>query len=449
MEGLDQMANIVDTWNTAYFNNRLSPEAAAALDALNEANADAQALTDRAFRLMRVARLGATDLSVLTAWMFSSSVPQAVPSAWGGGVPPVTVAGRHQKIDDYIAANQWHQPHGEPVLVDLGCGFPPLTAVDSAARLPGWRIVGVDPAFDRYLLYDDQGDYGCFDDTLYLRYHQNQFGGLDADPAATRERLCRLLYRLLPLLASNDTGELAEVEYQGSRLVRNPARRYESTNLALTQGEIGSFNINGGADVIRCLNVLMYFDQPFRDRALEWASKVLRPGGLFLCGSNWVRSTSSRYTVYQEQDGHLVPREFAFSIDNLRPISLAPWWALHDDDLENLYNAEAVGIIRRDEAFRRRFDERLDALLELAGICRRGPDGYLSGPDSETTLTDFDKHNATLAEQLDHEGFVDDAVAVLRRNGHKAWRNSAGHIAMQPMQPHPLAASALRLRHAS
>ncbi|MGH3702195.1 MAG: hypothetical protein ACRDQY_22655 [Pseudonocardiaceae bacterium] len=439
------MENIVDTWNTAYFDNRLSPGAVAALDALNEASADAQALTDRAFRLMRVARLDAADLSVLTAWMFSFGVPKVVPSAWGGVVPPVTVAGRHQKIDDYIAANPWHQPSGKPVLVDLGCGFPPLTAVDSAARLTGWRIVGVDPAFDHFLLYDDnQGDYGCFDDDWHLRYHS---GALNQDPATTRARLCRLLHRLLPLLPDNGTGELAEVEHQGARLVRNPTRHYESGNLVLTQGEVGSFAIDGGANVIRCLNVLMYFDQPFRDRALEWASKVLRPGGLFLCGSNWARSTSSRYTVYQEQDGHLVPREFAFSIDNLRPIALAPWWALHDDNLENLYNAEAVGIIRRDECFRHRFDTRLDALLEMAGICRRETDGYLSGPDDEATLNDFDELTAALVEQLDHEGFVDEAVTVLQRNGREAWRNSVGHIAMQPTQPHPLAASALAPRH--
>jgi SAM-dependent methyltransferase len=447
MEACDQMGNIVETWNTAYFDNRLSPGAVAALDALNKANADAQALTDRAFRLMRVAHLDAADLSVFTAWMFSFSVPQAVPSAWGGTVPPVTVAGRHQKIDDYIAENPWHRPGSEPVLVDLGCGFPPLTAVDSATRLPKWRIVGVDPAFDRYLLYDNRGGYGCFNDNQYLRYHQDQSGELDPDPAATRARLCGLLHRLLPLLPGNDTGELAEVEYQGARLVRNPSQRYQSRNLVLTQGEVGSFNLNGGADVIRCLNVLMYFDQPFRDRALEWASKVLRPGGLFLCGSNWARSTSSRYTVYQEQDGRLVPREFAFSIDNLRPISLAPWWALYDDNLENLYNAEAVGIIRRDEGFRRRFDQRLDALLERAGICRRETDGYLGGPDDRATLTDFDEQNAALAEQLDHEGFVDEAVTVLRRNGREAWRNSVGHVAMRPTQPHPLAASVLDSRH--
>lgn len=164
-------------------------------------------------------------------------------------------------------------------------------------------------------------------------------------------------------------------------------------------------------------------------------------GGLFLCGSNWALSTSSRYTVYQEQGGHLVPREFAFSIDNVRPIALAPWYALHDDNLENLCNAEAVGIIRSDDGFRRRFDVRLDELLEQAGVCARGADGYLAGAAEETRVDDLEEHGADLVEQLDREGFVDDAVSVLRRTGRDAWRNGVGHVAMQPIQPHPLAPS--------
>ncbi len=435
------LISIVDKWNAAYFDNRLSPEAVAALNGQAEAGTDAQALADRVFRLMRVARFDPADFTSLTAWLIGFGAPRVVPSAWDGAVPPITLVGRHQKLDDYVAQNPWHRPMDEPVLVDLGCGFPPFTAVDSAAKLTGWRIIGVDPSFSRYLVYDDRGDYACFDDEDHLRYYQTRI--LAPDPAATRARFRRLLRRLLPLLPGDDTGELSEVKHDGTCLMRNPLRRYEGGNLVLTQGEVGSVDIEGGADVIRCMNVLMYFDQAFRERALEWACDVLRPGGLFVCGSNWARSTSSRYTVYQEQGGHLVPREFAFSIDNVRPITLAPWYALHDDNLENLCNAEAVGIIRSDDGFRRRFDERLDALLAQAGICARGVDGYLASAVEDTTLDNLDEQIADLCEQLDHEGFVDDAITVLRHAGRDAWRNAVGHVAMRPVQPHPLAASAV------
>src|SRR5262249_58978519 len=121
---------------------------------------------------------------------------------------------------------------------------------------------------------------------------------------------------------------LVEVEHDGARLVRNPLRRYEAPNLTLRRGAIGSVSIEGGVDVIRCMNVFMYFDRAFRQRALDWAATLLRPGGLMLCGSNWARSMSSRYTVYQEDRGTLVPREFAFAIANVRPLELAPSNAL-------------------------------------------------------------------------------------------------------------------------
>lgn len=232
------------------------------------------------------------------------------------------------------------------------------------------------------------------------------------------------------------------MELEGARLVRNPLRRYETRNLALTKGGVGSLDIEGGADVIRCMNVFMYFDHPFRQRALQWAARVLRPGGLFVGGSNWARSTSSRYTVYQRQDRRLIPREFALSIDNVRSVSIAPWYALHDDNVENLCNAEAVGIIRSDDGFRCRFDERLDALLTQAGICCRGADGYL-GADKDASPAELDAYAPMLVEQLDGEGFVDQAIAVLRRAGREAWRNCIGHIAMQPVQPRPLPASAV------
>ncbi len=432
------MGSVVERWNAGYFDNRLSPGAVAALDPLNDASGDAQALVDRAFRLMRVARLDARDLPALTARILASA-PKVVPSAWDGTIPPITLVGRHHKLDDYVATNPWHQPSRAPILVDLGCGFPPFTAIDSAAKLPSWRIIGVDPSFARYLVHDDQGHYACFDDDEHLRYYQ--FATTDPDPAATRTRFRHLLQSLLPQLPGNDTGELADVEHEGARLVRNPLRRYESANLVLVQDEVGSFHLDGGVDVIRCMNVLMYFDQSFRERTLEWAGGVLRPGGLFVCGSNWTRSSSSRYTVYQEQDRHLLPREFAFSIDNLRPLSSAPWYALHDDNLENLCNAEAVGIIRSDEGFRRRFDERLDVLLAQTGICHRGADGYLHDGHEGTPMADLGDRAVALVEQLDREGFVDEAVTVLQRAGREAWRNSVGHIAMQPVQPRPLPAA--------
>lgn len=82
------MPDIVDRWNTAYFNGGLSRGVVAELRGLAGASADAQALADRAFRLMRTARQGPADVAQLTAWMLGFSAPRTVPSAWSSVVPP-------------------------------------------------------------------------------------------------------------------------------------------------------------------------------------------------------------------------------------------------------------------------------------------------------------------------------------------------------------------------
>ena len=428
------MSGLVEQWNATYFDERLSAGVLAALAPLETAEPDAQALADRALRLMRMAGIEAPDVAVLTAWALGFSAPRTVPSHWSATVPPVTLAGRHRDLDEYVASLPWHRPSHAPVLLDIGCGFPPLTTMDSAARLPEWQVIGADPELPRYLVHDQAGAYASFDGEHRLRYHEG--GTFDPDSAATRARFAELLRQLLPLLPARDTGEVQQArDDSGARLVRNPARAYEGGNLALRAGEVGALELPGGADVIRCMNVFMYFDRDFRRRALDWAAQVLRPGGLLLCGTNWAPPSSHRYTVYQCTREGMVAREFAFGVENVRPLELSPWYTLHDDDLEALRNAHAVATVRAEAAFRDRFDARLDALLAQRQYCPRGPDGYLGDCPPGMTAAEASAMNAALGTELAAEGYAGAAAAVLRRAGHQAWVNPAGHISLEPVTP--------------
>lgn len=409
--------DLAGAFDTAYFGGGLSAGARSALAGLDDGAEDAVALADRVFRLMRMAGIDAPDVAVYTARQIGSDVPRTVPSAWHDSVPPLTLPGRHGRLDRYVADNSWHRPrHG--VLLDLGCGIPPVTTLETARELPDWRVIGADPAFAHRLVYDDTGRYALVDTELRLRYVQS--GNTDPNPAATRDRFTGLAADLL-----------ANRPSAGARLVTDPAAEFARDNVTFLRGGIGDLDLPEEVDVIRCMNVLMYFDHGFRVRMLDWAAGLLRPGGLLICGSNWALATSSRYTVYQKEGAGLVPREFAFAIENVRPFELAPWYALHDDNAENLANAHTVGLLRRDATFRTRFDTHLDALLANLGVCARDPAGYLGDcgrpPDEMATVA------ATLADEL--EPLVDDAVATLRRAGHHAWRNAAGHVAVRPFTP--------------
>jgi hypothetical protein len=192
---------------------------------------------------------------------------------------------------------------------------------------------------------------------------------LVADRSATEANFIGLRDKLLPTL-----GDQAEVVSDGTRLV-DPVKLYSGERLSFQVAGIGDVDISG-VDVVRCLNVLIYFDSTFRSIALEWFSRILREGGLLLIGFDWVHTTDARYTIYQKSDGRLLEREFAFSLDNLCAFVISPWFALSDDDKEVMQLAGLLGELRSDGDFLRQFYELSDALRSEFGICPRGTNGY-------------------------------------------------------------------------
>jgi hypothetical protein len=232
---------------------------------------------------------------------------------------------------------------------------------------------------------------------------------------------------------ANGGNEVKPAASNGARLATNPIGAYESPNLSFQTAGIGAVEIQG-LDVVRCFNVIGYFDRSFRDKAMAWFTEILREGGLLLCGLNSFFSRSSRYTVFQREQRRLLEKEFAFGIDNLRVSSeVIPWWAFHNDEVEMSRQAILVAKIRADLAFRRDFDSRLDALLAEHRLFQRGMDGYLTnwGPEMPA---DKNERLAQINEQLDQEGYVEGAVNVLRHAGYDAWRNCVGHISVDPAQ---------------
>src|SRR5262249_27936960 len=152
------------------------------------------------------------------------------------------------------------------------------------------------------------------------------------DQARTRAHFSKLFEELRSQLP-DDSNEWTVVQNHGARLVRNPLKSFERQNLTFREGGIGSLPVKD-LDAVRCMNVLMYYDAPTRSKMREWIADVLKPGGIFICGVNWFKSTNSRYTVFQKENETLSEKEFSFSIDNLRPFQLVTWFAMYDDDDE-------------------------------------------------------------------------------------------------------------------
>jgi len=128
----------------------------------------------------------------------------------------------------------------------------------------------------------------------------------------------------------------------------------------------------------------------------------------------------------------MFPKEFAFSPDNLGPITFMPWFTIHENDPEAILLADLVGTIRADLSFQRDFSSRIDTLLEDQGICQRGNDEFLHFPREISPIEYFEK-NAAIWQQADAEGYPDRAVNILERAGYEAWKNSVGDIAIRPL----------------
>jgi len=83
---------------------------------------------------------------------------------------------------------------------------------------------------------------------------------------------------------------------------------------------------------------------------LKLLGAFLDDGGILIAGTNG-NNLQARYAVYRKNSDEIQQVEFAFSLDNLRPLGLTPWFTIHENDPEAFLLAELTGKIRNDQKF--------------------------------------------------------------------------------------------------
>jgi len=396
-------------------------------------SADARGVVLRFLALMKRSSCPATEINSQMIWLLASVTPAMLPSAWGGHIPPVTSAGRHKKLDDYVAKQKHASIHGQPVYIDIGCGFPPATTIDAAGRLPDWSVFGVDRSFSRYVLYDIDGNYACFNRHGQLQYLQALKKPLDEYTDATRGRFRSLFAELRPQLPNCHGHACARVEKNGNRLVYNHIRDFEGKNLKFLKSDIDHIELPP-ASAVRCMNVLLYFEKDVREAMLSKIFTLIADGGLLITGFNHPCGIYARYAVYAKGKADIRPVEFSFSLDNLRPLGIGPWLTLADEDREAELLADLTGAIRNDPSFWAVFAPYVDRLRAEYGICERNRDGFIHFADHSRNAPSgaIMRKVSDLWTQLDDEGYTDGAIEALGRAGYQAWKNPVGDIAVLP-----------------
>ncbi|WP_455169192.1 hypothetical protein [Aegicerativicinus sediminis] len=294
--------NFLKDLNRKYFNGALSTNFLTRLQQLPVDRPDVFSFVERMFNFVRLSGIPAKDLSLFHADVMGTLLARILPGGWGGKIPPITVQGRHAIIDTYIGNNPYLKSNGKTML-DIGCGFPPFTTIEVSNYLKNWKVVGADPSLPAYLVYDEDGNYATFDDTKSIVYFQPAIPSIDnwnsllSDASSTKKRFEQLLNEFL-----------INPKTEGfPRLEIDPIKSYETEFLSFKNGGIGEIEIEE-KDVIRCFNVMYYFDNNFQDKALNWFSQKTVEGGIVMVGGDWAHSTECYYHLFQKESGELRKR---------------------------------------------------------------------------------------------------------------------------------------------
>jgi hypothetical protein len=419
----------VEHLNRSFFDGQLGPGIVDRLSVLPVDRADVRAFVERMFREMRRWGFPATEVSLMHAELLGSLLSRILPGTWQGRVPPITVSGRHKKLDELVRLTARSDGLGH-TLIDIACGFPPMTTIDTADALPGWQITGIDRALPAYLVTDPDNNYAVFDREGRATYFQPVEATVDRWKAllenwdASRSRFEGLLQTLLAARAPGAD----RVEKDGASLDIDPVRAFERPGVRFTASNLEDASVPP-ADVVRCCNMLLYFDDAFRKAAMPRFAALMREGGLLICGTDWAHTIEARYFTYRKRGGRLAECRFAFSIDCLAPLAIVPWYTLHDDDREIEVLGTLVAALRGDRDFIERFMSRSDAIRAAAGLCPRGPDGYYLATIPEGAGEAWNRAGA-LSDQLAQE-FGQEAAGVLGRAGWRSHVNPVGHIEVE------------------
>lgn len=429
------MPTLTELLASRHLGGPLAPDAIELMRPLDGAREEVHACLRRAFRWMEQAQFRPEDFSLALASFFAVQMPNVLPGMWGGMVPPITTAGRHAPLDAFVAANPYLELTGGGRFLDVGCGFPPLTALDTAERFPGLEVTAIDPAFGTYLVYDELGDYAYLDAAGDVRFvtggaiTPERRAALYRDMPATRARFATLRDRLLPLLPTGDGP--AEASDEQGRLVRRPIAQYTRPNLRFLERGIGAEGLEP-ADVVRVMNVLLYFPRSFAAETRAWAARLLRPGGLFISGYNAPLGENSMYFVWRREGEALVPLEFAFDATLLRALSPA-FFGYRDDEEERSLLCQVLAALAGEEAFVAARDVAFDAALAETGLASRRADGFLGGLPPNADPAWVRGAWRAFEARLRDEGWPERAAEALRAaTGRRAWRNAVGHLAVDP-----------------
>ncbi len=142
LEFYERLMDSIQSLNAECFNGQLSAAVLAHLAELPKLDPEARAFVARICRFMKLSGITAEDFSPQAARALCVLPPKVLPHAWDGAIPMMTGPGRHQLVDEYLRQSPWIAGGPGTQMLDIGCGFPPVTTIDTARQFDEWTVKG-------------------------------------------------------------------------------------------------------------------------------------------------------------------------------------------------------------------------------------------------------------------------------------------------------------------
>ncbi len=440
-------------WNREYFGSALSPEV---LSVLTHAGVHEQsAFFERIFRRMHACGFSPRDFSPHLALLMAKEVSAIIGvgkvsvrrdhhiafDGTEGPGPPITSSGRLAWFDRYLADNQWRCANTISTFLDVGCGFPPHTTRETARHFSQMSLVGMDLHLPSFRVADDH-DFAFYDERGEFLYLAPRDGKAASWARTQREFDDRVAFFAGLVEEANGEPRRIGAGIPSIEVTTDLPVSFELPNLRLERGAIGA-KLQHRFDCIRAATVLVWFGPEFQCQAMDWVRESLNPNGVFFRITNCGDGSQNRYSTYQLQDDRLVLREFAFSLDNLRPVvDAATWSSLTEQEEDTDRLVELCGVLAANHDFRVRYNTVVDEFLALNNVGRRDESGYFhvipveddasqATTSAGTVAANTTKVRTTL-RRLDRllvdQDLVAEAADVLRKHGYESRVNEAGHV---------------------
>lgn len=383
------MKEIVARWNEDYFGRKLSQACLEEFDQIDTQDRELVNFVDTFLFYWNMAGLEARNCSPLAARFLSRMAKSYMPSLWAK-IPPITSEERLQIIDHVVQDVLGISADQDIRFLDIGCGYPPVTTIETSNACPKWTCVGTDPNFPASILFDADKAVGCFDEIGTLVYIQYLEGALQPSPEKVEQDKQRLTLEGQRIQSDN---LLKNTLLEDEQFVVDPVKHYERDNLSFHTTTLLEFATDEPFDLIRCMNVFMYFDRNAILDNIKQAKMLLRDSGMFIFGNVIESGYASRYVVYQKCGTTLTPKLFGMDLGKLNQKDGNGWWAFHRDQPDTLFLAKVVRLVAENEELFGKVLEASDRVEQEFGYSFRDQDGYLK----ETVFLNTTKNNKSLS----------------------------------------------------